>query len=333
MILKSYEIENKINLIIRYRSVLFYGENIGLKDTFKEKIVSLHHDAEIINFYQEDISKNKNIISNEIKNESLFTSKKIIIVNQANEKIIDEIEDFSDKNKSVKVILFAELLDKRSKLRSLFEKDDNLAVVPCYNDNDITLRKLVSLELKNFKNFNNNMMNMILNYSNLNRKTILSNLDKIKIYFDKKILEEKGLENLLNSDRNEIFENIRDAALDGDRVKLNNLLNNFNFAQEDTYLYLNSINFRLTKMLDILKQNEVNQSLELTLGKIKPPIFWKDKPIYLRLLKKWDIKRVIRATEFLGKIEKDIKSNSSLNQLTIVKNSIINICSNSWAYF
>lgn len=333
MILKSYEIENKINLIIRYRSVLFYGENIGLKDTFKEKIVSLHHDAEIINLYQEDISKNKNIISNEIKNESLFTSKKIIIVNQANEKIIDEIEDFSDKNKSVKVILFAELLDKRSKLRSLFEKDDNLAVVPCYNDNDITLRKLVSLELKNFKNFNNNMMNMILNYSNLNRKTILSNLDKIKIYFDKKILEEKGLENLLNSDRNEIFENIRDAALDGDRVKLNNLLNNFNFAQEDTYLYLNSINFRLTKMLDILKQNEVNQSLELTLGKIKPPIFWKDKPIYLRLLKKWDIKRVIRATEFLGKIEKDIKSNSSLNQLTIVKNSIINICSNSWAYF
>lgn len=333
MILKSYEIENKINLIIRYRSVLFYGENIGLKDTFKEKIVSLHHDAEIINLYQEDISKNKNIISNEIKNESLFTSKKIIIVNQANEKIIDEIEDFSDKNKSVKVILFAELLDKRSKLRSLFEKDNNLAVVPCYNDNDITLRKLVSLELKNFKNFNNNMMNMILNYSNLNRKTILSNLDKIKIYFDKKILEEKGLENLLNSDRNEIFENIRDAALDGDRVKLNNLLNNFNFAQEDTYLYLNSINFRLTKMLDILKQNEVNQSLELTLGKIKPPIFWKDKPIYLRLLKKWDIKRVIRATEFLGKIEKDIKSNSSLNQLTIVKNSIINICSNSWAYF
>ena len=119
MILKSYEIENKINLIIRYRSVLFYGENIGLKDTFKEKIVSLHHDAEIINLYQEDISKNKNIISNEIKNESLFTSKKIIIVNQANEKIIDEIEDFSDKNKSVKVILFAELLDKRSKLRSL----------------------------------------------------------------------------------------------------------------------------------------------------------------------------------------------------------------------
>ena len=38
MILKSYEIENKINLIIRYRSVLFYGENIGLKDTFKEHV-------------------------------------------------------------------------------------------------------------------------------------------------------------------------------------------------------------------------------------------------------------------------------------------------------
>ena len=58
---------------------------------------------------------------------------------------------------------------------------------------------------------------MILSYSNLNRKTILNNLEKIKTFYDKKILSEDTLEILLNSDRNEIFENIRDAALDGDK--------------------------------------------------------------------------------------------------------------------
>ena len=58
---------------------------------------------------------------------------------------------------------------------------------------------------------------MILNYSNLNRKTIQNNLEKIKSFYDKKILEEDSLEILLNSDRNEIFENIRDAALNGEK--------------------------------------------------------------------------------------------------------------------
>ena len=53
--------------------MLIYGENIGLKESFKEKIISLFKDAEIVNLYNEDISKNKDIIINEAKNISLFT--------------------------------------------------------------------------------------------------------------------------------------------------------------------------------------------------------------------------------------------------------------------
>ena len=333
MILKSYEVENDISRVSKFCSILVYGENIGLKDTLKKRLVDLHKDAELISLYQEDISKNKDILSNEIKNVSLFTSKKIIIVNQANEKVIGDIENFIERKENVKIILFAELLDKRSKLRSLYEKKSMLAVVPCYNDNDITLKKLVQLELKNFDNLNNNMMNMILNYSNLNRKTILNNLEKIRIFFDKKVLQEESLETLLNSDKNELFENIRDAALNEEKTKLNNLLNDFVFTNEDTYLYLNMINIRLTRMLDILKKKTIQDSLEEAINKMKPPIFWKDRPIYIGLLKKWNKEKIIKAIKYLGKIEKEIKSNSSLSHLTLVKNSIINICTNSWSYF
>ena len=174
---------------------------------------------------------------------------------------------------------------------------------------------------------------MIINYSNLNRKTILNNIEKIKSYYEKRILSEDTLEILLNADRNEVFENIRDAALNGDKVKLNNLLGNFTFANEDTYLYLNMINYRLIKLLDILKLNEDNQSIELTINKMKPPIFWKDKPIFLKLLKKWDKQGIIEALEYLGEVEKKMKNNSAINNLTMIKNSITNICTNSWAYF
>ena len=272
-------------------------------------------------------------MSDEVKNISLFSENKIIIVNQVSDKIITEIEDLLDCKENVKIILIGEMFDKRSKLRSLFEKNTNLAIIPCYNDNDITLRKLVQNELIGFKNLNSNTINMILNYSNSNRKTILNNVEKIKSFYEKKILTEYELDKLLNSDRNEVFDNIRDAALNGDITKLNKLLGEFVFANEDAFLYLNTINYRLLKILEIHKQNEIYKDLEISISKIKPPIFWKDKPIYTKLLKKWHKQRVKEALVYLREVEKQMKSNSVIDVITLVKNSITNICTNSWSYF
>ncbi len=333
MILKSFEIENNIKKILQYKFILIYGENIGLKDNLKKNIISLNKKAEIINLYQEDLNKDKNIILGEIKNISLFSEEKIIIVNHVNEKNFAELDKILQSKEKIKIIFIADILDKKSKFRAMFEKENNLAIIPCYKDNDITLRKLISTELKEFKNLDNNAINMILNYSNLNRKTIINNIDKIKSFYDKKVLSEESLEILLNSDRNEFFENIRDASLIGEKNKLNNLLNNFSFSNDDAFLYLNMINFKLIKLLEIHKENERYNDFNLTITKIRPPIFWKDKPLYLKLLRKWHKQSIIEALEYLGHTEVKLKKNSSLNSLTIVKNAILNICTNSWAYF
>ena len=333
MILKSFEIENNIKKTDKYKFILIYGENIGLKQTLKNNIVSLNKKAEVVNIYEEDINKNKNIVVNEIKNASLFSDEKLIIINQTYENILSELESILDGKEEIKIILIADLLDKKSKLRSTFEKRNNLAIIPCYNDNDFTLKKLIQNELAEFNNLNSNIVNMILNYSNLNRKTILNNLEKIKTFYENKIISDDTLETLLNSDRNELFENIRDAALIGDKTMLNSLLNNFAFTNDDTFVYLNKINYKLIKLLEIYKENNKHGDFNITINKMRPPIFWKDKPIYLNLLKKWDISNVLEALTYLGRIEEKLKKNSALNGITIVKNAITNICAKSWSYF
>ena len=55
MILKSFEIENNIKNIINFKFILIYGENIGLIEDLKKRIVSANKGAEIINLYQEDV--------------------------------------------------------------------------------------------------------------------------------------------------------------------------------------------------------------------------------------------------------------------------------------
>ena len=102
--------------------MLIYGENIGLKESFKEKIISLFKDAEIVNLYNEDISKNKDIIINEAKNISLFTKNKVIIFNQASDKVLSDIQYILKNEKQTNIILFADILEKKSKLRSFLKR-------------------------------------------------------------------------------------------------------------------------------------------------------------------------------------------------------------------
>ena len=119
-------------------------------------------------------------------------------MNQVNEKIYSEIENLLNVKENIRIIIIADLLDKRSKIRNLLKKIKILAIIPCYDDNDITLRKEInSKRVKDFKNLNANTINMIINYSNSSRKNILNNIEKIKSYYEKKYLSEDSLETLI----------------------------------------------------------------------------------------------------------------------------------------
>ena len=168
--------------------------------------------------------------------------------------------------------------------------------------------------------------------SNLNFAVKVEPFNNNLIEYKNKI-DENELEILLRSDTNEIFNDIRDAVLTKDKLKLNNLLNDFVFIKEDAYIYFNSINTRLLKLLDIFNLVNKNVNLDNAVDTIKPPIFWKDKPIYKKMMNKWDKSSVLEAVKYLGKIDKMMKTNSNVNGLTLIKNSLNNICSTTWTYF
>ena len=110
-------------------------------------------------------------------------------------------------------------------------------------------------------------------------------------------------------------------------------MGNYVFNNDETFSYLNAINYRLLKLLDIHQQISIYGNQELAISKVRPPIFWKDKPILLKLIKKWDKIRVLGAIKYVSKTEETIKKNSQINNIALVKNSILNLCSNSWTYF
>lgn len=324
MIYKSYLVEENIN-IINENLTLFYGENLGLKGDFKKKIRHSNEDAKIITFTQEEIFKNENIFYNEIVNISLFDEKKIYFIDQASDKIIDKLQEIDGKIDGQKIFLFSELLDKRSKLRNYFEKSKATAIVPCYADNEITIKKIILKKLKSFEGLSSQNVNLIIDNSNLNRVKLNNELSKITSYFTNKKIDNKKLEVLLDNKINDDFSLLKDEALNGNTIKTNGLLSETMIDNEKNILYLNIINQRLNKLIEVSELAKT-KNLENAVSIIRPPIFWKDKTSFMIQARKWSPNKIKSILKKTYEIEVNIKSNPIINKNLLLKKLIVDIC-------
>ena len=324
MITKSYLAEKDTKLLSSFSSTLFYGENIGLKKEFKNKIKNYYKKSLTLMFIQDEIL-NTNILTNEISNISLFEDRKIIFIENASDKIFPLFEDIIKDIGNNKIIFFADILDKKSKLRNFFEKSKDLNTVACYADNDVSIKKLIFERLINFKGLTPQNINLIIENTNLDRVRVQNEIDKIISYFQDKIIDNEKLELLLDTKVNNDFGILKDEALIGNKDKTNKLLGDTRIDTEKNVLYLNIINQRLNKLNEVSALAK-DTNLETALNTIKPPIFWKDKPYFIGQSKKWSSQKIIEALNKTYDFEITIKSNSDINKDVLMKKLLVDLC-------
>ena len=325
MIYKSYLIEKNISLIKKNLSTLFYGENLGLKKNFKEQIKIDNEGASFINFTQEEVLKNQNDILRELNNSSLFEEDKVIFVENCNDKIFNFLEKQLDEGIKFKLIIFSEILDKKSKLRNFYDNSKIYGSVACYQDNLLTIQNLITDKLKGFQNLTRENINIIIGSSGLDRVRLENEISKIQTYFIEKKIDTEQLEKLLNYHENQNFNELKDEAFKGNRIKTNNLLDSTIFETDKSVYYLNLLSQRLIKLDEINSLKDIS-NIEDRLNKIKPPIFWKDKPNIIEQIKKWKSEKIKKALKYIYDLEIRIKSNSMINKETLIRKLIIDLC-------
>ena len=324
MIVKSYIFENDLNKFNEFKSFLFHGVNLGLKLELKKKVKANNKKDLILSLNQNDLLEN-DILFNEINISSLFQERKIVFIENCNDKILPDLQNVIDKLDKNKIIIFSDSLDKKSKLRNFFEKEKNIACIACYEDNEITLKKIINNKLKGFNGLDNHNINMILNCTGFDRVKLNNELDKILACFTDKLLDPNKLEALLNIKTNEDFNLLKDEAILGNKIKTNKLLSDTILEPEKNILYLNIINQRLNKIKEILEKTNTS-NLENTINNLKPPIFWKDKPVILSQAKKWNTKKINYFLNKTYKTELEFKSNNNIDKSLLLKKILIDLC-------
>ena len=192
--------------------------------------------------------------------------------------------------------MFSDILEKKSKLRNFIEKSKNCAAIPCYNDNEITIKKIIQSKLKDFQGLTSQNLNLILDHTNLDRSKLYNELNKIITYFDNKTIKTEELENLLNLRVNDDFNKLKNESLSGDKIKTNKLLSDTIIEPEKYFVFKHNKSkpFQAVKIYNMRESN-----VENAINKLRPPVFWKDKSSLISQANKWNKNKLKNIKRYL----------------------------------
>ena len=320
MILKTFEL-NKITDQATF--FLLYGKNEGLKTECINEILK-KNDGKIFNYDEKQIKDEIENFYENILSGSLFENSKIIIINRASDKIVEIIQELINRNiTNTKIIINADILEKKSKLRSLFEKKQDLICIPTYPDNNDTLSKLsATFFRKENITISQQNINLIVEKCNGDRNSLKNELNKIKNYLiNKKKISSKEILKIINLSENYELSELIDNCLAKNKNKITNILNENNYNTDDCIIILRTFLSKAKRILKLAIQLEQNKDINKTINSARPPIFWKDKEIVKVQLNKWKPNQIKKLINDISNIELEIKNNYN-NSIFIITNFI-----------
>ena len=306
MIFKSYQI-NKID-ISQNKYVLFHGKNENLRNTAIKELAK--NKNEVLFYDEKEILMDQSSFIESTLNKSFFENEKLIVVKRASDKILKIIEEITSKAiEDLMVIIDTENLDKKSKLRKLFEK--KYVCVAFYPDTPQTLSKLTYQFFQDKKiSISPSNVNLIVSKSNGDRQNLINELKKIENFCKEgKEISYETLIKLTNLNEDYSVSEIIDNCLVKNKKKLIYMLNENNFSNEDGILIIRTFLNKSKKILALSKEYENNKSIDITISSARPPIFWKDKEMIKEQIYKWTPKKIKNLIFKLNELELLIKKN------------------------
>ena len=324
MIIKYFEIDktdlNKSNFY------LFYGKIDGLQNEIIKKSFINNFQGNINRYDEKEFIENYNIIATEVLTKSLFESEKIIIISRTSDKILKLIQEIFERDiKDIKFILKSGILEKKSKLRNFFEKNENLVIVPFYED-DVNSLSTIALNFirKNNIKMSRESLNLIVNRANGNRENLKNDLEKIfNFSITNKNIDTENIIKLTNLSENYGINELADSYLEKNIKSTSKILNENIFSEQDCVLIIRTILSKSKRLMNIIEIYNETKDLDKAIMSAKPPVFWKDKISVKKQAKTWALSELKNKIYKINDIESLIKINSR-NSINLISDFMIN---------
>ena len=324
MIIKSFELEKIISL--NFNIHLIYGNNEGIKQDIISNFYKKNYEGEVLKYDEQDILTNKDEFISSLLNQSLFETEKLIIISRGTDKLITVINELLERKEiGAKIIIKSSNLEKKSKLRNLFEKEKNVICTPVYEDDSRSLNFIINNFLKDYKlSLSQEIKNILIERSNGDRINLKNELSKLKnLSITKKKLSIEDVLKLSNLAENYSVFELSDNYLAKNSKKVSNILNENNYSSDDCILIIRTILNKSKSLLKIRNEVDNNKNIDQVISTIKPPIFWKEKEIVKKQAQSWSTNEVKDIIFKINDLEALVKKNTA-NSMLFVSNFISN---------
>jgi len=286
MIIKYFELKKK--KLNENKFFLLYGNNKGLIDETIQETLKPILPKNIFAYEEAEILKNIENFKENLINKSFFENEKLIIIKRVSDKFFKVIEEVIRENiDELSIILIADNLDKRSKIRSFFEKETNTVCIPFYEDNNQTL-SLLAQRIMRDKNISisQQLINIIVERAKGDRINLKNELQKIENFSrNKKNISIDDVLKITNLSENYDISELIDSCLSKNKKKLIRILNENNFNTEDCILILRTFLSKLKRLIELHLEINDKKNIDVVISSYKPPIFWKEKDVVKQQIK------------------------------------------------
>ena len=318
MLLKSQELNLKTKDFFKNKIILLYGENQDLIKDFNEQIIDKFLDKKEISkiFFEDDILKNPENITNYYLNGSLFDNNETLsIIKNCSDKILEIINQIKKNINNNTIILNSEILLKNSKLRQFGEYDKLAICIPCYQETKFDIKKFLTQQIQiNNIQLSDTQSEVIMNSSSLKRSKIKEVMEKLNLYKNSGKITDQIIEEICTDVDLKKNDEIIDILLSKNEKNINEFISNMSNYEKNFIEIIIILRSFIIKILDIQKNNK-NLSIDERIERYKPPIFWKDKDRIKNILKIWSANNLEKFLSNLNVIETEFKRND-LNQDT-----------------
>ncbi|MBP9792193.1 MAG: DNA polymerase III subunit delta [Rickettsiales bacterium] len=318
----------------KFQATLIYGPDYGVVSERCHKIVA--HSTNIndmtnihlntIHLKYKDIATTPSILENEIMSLSFFSKNKTIIIDEVDDVFPKQLAETIEKNKDHLIVFKAGDLQSSSAIRRFFETNKNVAALPCYAENTISIKQQISKILlnNNLEPEDSSILNDLVIKLQGNKKNIESEVNKIVAYYHNdsniKIRIKSEIVHQIISDNHLFFEyeSLFNAITNNDQNHVEDIITKMLSNGENIIAIIRSLTNFITKVLrikSILIQNK-NETVDSIVDSPTSQIFFKQIPIFKRALNKFSVSDLLYILERLTNAEIECKNITTTPEVT-----------------
>lgn len=315
MKLSAREIDGFLRHPGKSTGALIYGLDAGL---VRQRVAALTHaylgsapdPLAQMELSAEQVKEDPALLADELAAFSLMAPKRAILLRDADDTLLEAITSALSQRASDNYLI-AYTVDSLagSKLRAFAERAPGFAALPCYKDEGAGLESLIRETLKAYGlRAEAEVIRFLSGQLGGDRQVILNELERLSLYVgdEAEIITLEQAEMVVGENNDRSLDDLACAVAGGDVVGLCRLSDRL-LDEGNVGLLLVRAVMRYLQRLQQIACRPADQSVDMAIEGLRPPVFFKVKPMLKAHAQRWDMASCDLALARLQQLELDSK--------------------------